>query len=46
VIPEEDIPKLKEMGAGAIFGPGTPTKDCIQWLEEAVASKKSAGERT
>jgi len=42
VIPEDDIPKLKAMGAGAIFGPGTPTKECIMWLEEAVTSKKSA----
>lgn len=46
VIPEEDIPKLKEMGAGAIFGPGTPTKECIRWLEDAVASKQGAPDRT
>ncbi len=24
VIPEDDVPKLQAMGAGAIFGPGTP----------------------
>ena len=29
VIPESDIPHLLEIGAGAIFGPGTPTAECI-----------------
>jgi methylmalonyl-CoA mutase C-terminal domain/subunit len=40
VIPEDDIPALLEMGVGAIFGPGTPTKTCIEWLEKAVAEKR------
>jgi methylmalonyl-CoA mutase C-terminal domain/subunit len=39
VIPEEDVPSLLEMGAGAIFGPGTPTSTTIEWLEKAVAAK-------
>lgn len=41
VIPESDIPKLVAMGAGAIFGPGTSTKDCIEWIQKAVAEKRS-----
>lgn len=41
VIPETDIPVLLEVGAGAIFGPGTKTDDCIQWLEQAVAKKRA-----
>lgn len=40
VIPETDVPKLLEFGAGAIFGPGTPTTTTIEWLEKAVAEKK------
>ena len=36
VIPEADVPRLKEIGAGAIFGPGTPTTETIKWLTEAV----------
>jgi methylmalonyl-CoA mutase C-terminal domain/subunit len=40
VIPESDIPALIEMGAGAIFGPGTPASVCAEWLEKAVAEKK------
>ena len=39
VIPEDDIPGLLEMGAGAIFGPGTPTTLTIEWLQNAVAAK-------
>ncbi|EFC92204.1 cobalamin B12-binding domain protein [Dethiosulfovibrio peptidovorans DSM 11002] len=42
VIPEADIPSLTEMGAGAIFGPGTPTSTCATWLKEAVAKKREA----
>ncbi len=41
VIPENDIPKLVAMGAGAIFGPGTSTKACIEWIQKAVAEKRS-----
>ena len=39
VIPEADVPTLLSVGAGAIFGPGTPTTDCIEWLKKAVAEK-------
>ena len=39
VIPESDISSLLEIGAGAIFGPGTPTTTAVEWLEKAVAEK-------
>lgn len=41
VIPETDYPTLLGFGAGAIFGPGTPTSETIAWLEEAVAEKRA-----
>ncbi len=41
VIPDNDIPGLLEAGAGAVFGPGTPTSVCVEWLEEAVAKKRA-----
>lgn len=41
VIPDSDVPKLLELGAGAIFGPGTTTTATIEWLEKAVAEKKA-----
>ena len=41
VIPETDYPTLLGFGAGAIFGPGTPTTETIAWLEKAVAEKRA-----
>lgn len=41
VIPESDYPALLGFGAGAIFGPGTPTSETIAWLEKAVAEKRA-----
>ena len=41
VIPDADIPGLLEAGAGAVFGPGTPTPDCVEWLEKAVVEKRA-----
>lgn len=36
IIPEEDIPMLKEAGIAAIFGPGTNTADIIKFIQENV----------
>jgi len=35
-IPKDDISKLKEMGVGEIFTPGTPTKRAVEYIEGAV----------
>jgi len=35
VIPESDIPGLKDNGIRAIFTPGTPIKDIIAYIESA-----------
>jgi methylmalonyl-CoA mutase, C-terminal domain len=35
-IPKDDIRKLKEMGVGEIFTPGTPTKRAVEYVERAV----------
>ena len=34
-IPNDDIKRLKEMGVGEIFTPGTPTK-AVEYVEQAV----------
>lgn len=39
VIPEEDIPFLKENGIKEIFTPGTPTSVTIDFIRENVKSK-------
>lgn len=37
VIPEEDIPYLKEAGIAEIFGPGTATSQIVQYIREHVS---------
>ncbi|MGB9678927.1 MAG: cobalamin B12-binding domain-containing protein [Thermoanaerobacteraceae bacterium] len=36
VIPEEDIPFLKENGISKIFTPGTPTSEAVEFIKENV----------
>ena len=36
VIPEDDVPFLEEKGIAAIFGPGTPTKDMIDFIRAHI----------
>jgi methylmalonyl-CoA mutase C-terminal domain/subunit len=39
IIPQEDIQKLKKMGVGMLFTPGTTTTEAIEYV------KKTVGER-
>jgi len=39
IIPDEDVPKLKEMGVAAIFGPGTPTGEVVEFLRREVPKR-------
>ena len=36
IIPDEDIPKLKQQGVKEIFGPGTSTVEMIDWINNNV----------
>lgn len=36
VIPESDIPALKEAGIAEVFTPGTPTSDVVKYIKEHV----------
>ena len=36
IIPEDDIPKLKAIGVGAIFLPGATTEQTIQYIRDNV----------
>jgi len=36
IIPEEDIPKLKEAGIKAVFLPGTSLDEIVKWTDENV----------
>jgi methylmalonyl-CoA mutase C-terminal domain/subunit len=36
IIPEEDLIKLKELGVGELFTPGTTTTEIIKFLKDWV----------
>jgi len=38
IIPKEDIPALKEAGVKEIFGPGTSTRDIVEFLQKALSA--------
>jgi methylmalonyl-CoA mutase C-terminal domain/subunit len=40
IIPEEDIPLLKQQGVTAIFTPGTTIDETIQWVRENIKPRK------
>jgi methylmalonyl-CoA mutase cobalamin-binding domain/chain len=42
IIPEADIPKLRELGVQAVFGPGSPTSETIEFLRK---SRRTAATR-
>ena len=37
IIPETDIPKLKEAGITEIFTPGTPTTQIVEWVRGHIS---------
>lgn len=42
IIPDEDVPTLRQAGVAAIFGPGTPTSDVIEAFRQAVSQRPTA----
>ena len=36
IIPDQEIPKWKKIGIDAIFGPGTSTKDIIEYINRSI----------
>ncbi|MCO6511482.1 MAG: cobalamin B12-binding domain-containing protein [Aridibacter famidurans] len=39
IVPDEDIPVLKEMGVSAVFLPGTSTEDIVSFINENVRNE-------
>ncbi len=39
IIPNEDIPRLKEMGVTGVYGPGASTEDIVADIRSAVAAR-------
>ena len=40
IVPEDDIPRLKEQGVSAIFLPGTSTQDIVKFIRENVKPRE------
>ncbi len=40
IIPDEDIPRLKELGITGVYGPGASTDTIVHDIREAMASSK------
>jgi len=36
IIPDEDIPRLKQAGVAEIFTPGSSTQDIVKWIRENI----------
>ncbi|HXG41102.1 MAG TPA: cobalamin B12-binding domain-containing protein [Dehalococcoidia bacterium] len=36
IIPQEDVPELEKLGFKAVFGPGTPTTEIVEWVRRNV----------
>jgi methylmalonyl-CoA mutase C-terminal domain/subunit len=42
IIPEEDVPALKQIGVRAVFGPGSPTSETIEFLKSLEAERAAS----
>lgn len=41
IIPDEDIPKLAELGVARVFTPGAPTQEIVDWVRANVPGTDS-----
>jgi methylmalonyl-CoA mutase C-terminal domain/subunit len=39
-IPKGDVQKLKELGVGEVFTPGTPTTRAVEYIKEAIPARQ------
>lgn len=43
IVPDDDVPRLREMGVAAVFGPGTSLDDVIAQFRTAIAARHASG---
>ncbi|HEX7976749.1 MAG TPA: cobalamin B12-binding domain-containing protein [Anaerolineales bacterium] len=36
IIPDEDVPRLQQLGAAGVYGPGTPTEDIVRDIRQST----------
>lgn len=39
IIPEDDVPKLKDLGVAEIFTPGTSTRQIVEWVRANIHAR-------
>ncbi len=39
IIPDDDIPRLKNLGVAEIFTPGSSTQDIVQWIRGHIQAR-------
>ncbi len=39
IIPPEDVPELKKAGIAEVFGPGTPLKTIVEFIQSSLGKK-------
>ena len=44
IIPEEDMEELREQGIGRLFGPGSSTKEAVEYIREWYDEERRAKE--
>ncbi len=44
IIPDDDIPAIKEMGVAGVFGPGTPMAEAVRFVQENVTPRHTGEE--
>lgn len=42
IIPDEDVPRLMEIGVSGIYGPGASTEDIVRDIQKTLASTSAA----
>ena len=40
IVPDEDVPRLKEMGVSGIYGPGASTQDIVEDIRRAAGTTR------
>jgi methylmalonyl-CoA mutase C-terminal domain/subunit len=46
IIPEEDARRLRELGVAAVFGPGTDTREVVDFIRSALPARDASASRT
>jgi methylmalonyl-CoA mutase C-terminal domain/subunit len=41
IIPDQDVPKLREMGVAAVLGPGASADEVVQVVRDAITTSRS-----